>query len=163
MPAEMLNDERWKSLALDAASTEREHEKQRLDIILDWMWTTVLPSLQGVADANGYGSQWRAMYVKKTEAAARAATRAADAAARKLVNGAEAGMSARAAEQTEAALKTATWLLAAPEESLYFAPAVASRAARAAAWSAVAAKNTKTAWETFDPCGVLARLVEVGK
>jgi hypothetical protein len=41
------------------------------------MWGTVLPSLQPVADKNGFGEEWRVMCETRTEAAANAAANAA--------------------------------------------------------------------------------------
>ena len=111
MPDAMRNSDRWKNLLPLAAGTGREHEQERLKIILDWMWTTVLPTLQPLADRQGFGEAWRQMTKERTAAAAEAAAWAA-------------------------------------------AKAKAKEAAWAAAWA--------EAWESFDPCGVLQKLVEVG-
>jgi len=85
MPAEMRNSDRWKNLLPLAAGTGREHEQERLQIILNWMWGTVLPSLQPLADKQGFGETWRQMTEERSaeaamaEAAARAAGLAAEA------------------------------------------------------------------------------------
>jgi len=87
MPHEMRNSAEWKRLLPLAAGTGRHHEKERLEIILDWMWGTVLPTLQPIADSNGFGKKWRLMLQKRTARAARAT--AANAAAANAANSAD--------------------------------------------------------------------------
>ena len=85
MPAEIRNSAEWRALLPLAAGTGRDHEQQRRAIILDWMWGTVLPSLQDLADKHGFGLEWRMMTTERTQEAAKAAAaavRAAEAAAR---------------------------------------------------------------------------------
>ena len=79
MPSEMRNSKEWKTLLPLAAGTGREKEKERLAIILSWMWETVLPSFQLLAAKKGFGPVWSTMITEKTKAAADAAD-AADAA-----------------------------------------------------------------------------------
>ena len=122
MPDDMRNSARWKSLLPLAAGTGRAKEKKRLAMILDWMWESVLPTLQPLADKHGFGREWQTMTKKRTEAAARAAAWAAAAA--------------------EARAAWAAWAAAAAAE------------ARAAAEAAAA-------WQTFDPCALLAKLIDV--
>jgi hypothetical protein len=74
MPHDMRNSARWKSLLPLAAGTGRDHEQERLALLLDWMWGTVLPSAQPIADQNGFGGEWLTMITKRT---ARAAAEAA--------------------------------------------------------------------------------------
>lgn len=73
MPEAMRNSAEWRRLLPLAAGTGREHEGRRIELIIDWMWGTVLQSHQPHADAGGYGAKWRAMLEKRTKAAARAA------------------------------------------------------------------------------------------
>ena len=80
MPDDMRNSAQWKSLLPLAAGTGRAKGKKRLAIILDWMWGTVLPTLQPLADKHGFGREWQAMTAERTEAAAWAAAEAAEAA-----------------------------------------------------------------------------------
>ena len=77
MPDEMRNSSRHKKLLPDMAGTGREHEKERSTILLDWMWSVVLPKLQPIASEYGFGTEWHNMCQEKTSAAA---TRAYDAA-----------------------------------------------------------------------------------
>lgn len=70
MPDQMRNSVEWKRLLPQAAGTGRFRERERLDIIQEWMWGTVLPSLQGLADERGFGVEWERMTTERTEAAA---------------------------------------------------------------------------------------------
>ena len=77
MPAEMRNSARYKAWLPTAAGAGRDNEAERLAVLMDWMWSTVMPEFQGVADARGFGVEWREMCEKRTAYAARAAARAA--------------------------------------------------------------------------------------
>lgn len=110
MPDEMRNSDRWKNLLPLAAGTGRGYEQERLQIILEWMWTTVLPTLQPLADRQGFGDAWQRMTEERSVKAAEAMAEAAEAAK--------------------------------------------------AAWAAAA---SEAAWGAFDPCGLLQKLIEVGK
>ena len=106
MPDEMRNSDRWKILLPLAAGTGREKEQERLALVLDWMWGTVLPTLQPLADEEGFGAEWKRMTEERTaEAAAAAADAAADAAA---AWAAEAAAWAAATEAATAAAWVAT-------------------------------------------------------
>jgi hypothetical protein len=153
MPDDVRNSEGWKSLLPLAAGTGRDREQERLDIILDWMWGTVLPSLQSIADQQGFGEQWQKMTAERTAKSAWAAANAAAMAAEWAANAAAraaaaatwvAARAARAAEEATAAEEAwAAW--------------VAARAARAAEEATAEA----TAWANFDPCGLLERLIKI--
>jgi hypothetical protein len=77
MPSEMRNSLRYKTLLPDMAGTGRKHEQERLAILINWMWSVVLPQLQPIADQHGFGSEWQTMCQLKTAASARAAALAA--------------------------------------------------------------------------------------
>ncbi len=77
MPSEMRNSPGWKRLLPMAAGTGREREEERLALVMNWMWGTVLPDLQSVADQGGFGAEWRTMCVEKSPEAAKAAAEAA--------------------------------------------------------------------------------------
>ena len=100
MPSEMRNSSGWKCLLPMAAGTGRDREEERLALIMDWMWGTVLPDLQSVADRGGFGAEWRIMCVEKSPEAARAAAGdAARAAARERYD--PVGLLARLVAETE--------------------------------------------------------------
>jgi hypothetical protein len=145
MPHKMRNSKAWKGLLPLAAGTGRDHERERLALIMDWMFDIVLPYVQPIADAGGYGKEWRAMCKKRTPAAARAAWAAA---------GAAAG-AAEAARAVDRAALAAAWAAGAAR--------AAALAAEAALASTLASGDPEKAWKHFDPCGLLQKLVEVGK
>ena len=144
MPSEMRNSSGWKCLLPMAAGTGRDREEERLALIMDWMWGTVLPDLQSVADQGGFGAEWRTMCVEKSPKAARDAAWAAAWAA---------GDAARDAAWAAWAARDAAWAAWAARDAARAAGAArdAARAARDAARDA--------AWERYDPVGLLARLV----
>lgn len=80
MPDEMRNSARYKALIPNMPGTGRELEAERLAVLMDWMWTVVLPQLQPIADNGGFGAEWRDMCETKTPDAAKTAAYAADAA-----------------------------------------------------------------------------------
>ena len=137
MPDDMRNSARYKAWLPTAVGTgrDREQEQERLAILMDWMWRTVLPQLQPLADEKGFGKEWRTMCSERTQeaayAAAYAARAAADAAARVAANAVDA-----------------------------VAVAVAADAAADAAAYAARAANF---WQTVDPIGVLERMTNLEK
>jgi hypothetical protein len=130
MPDSMRNSKAWKSLLPLAAGTGRDHEREREALIMDWLWSVVLPYVQPMADAGGYGKEWRAMCELRTEEAPGAALAAYWAE----YWAAEAALAAEAAE-------------------------AAKLAARAAEEAALASGNPEKAWAHFDPCGLLEKLI----
>ena len=66
MPNDMRNSARYREVLKAAPGTGREKEKERLAIMLDWMWGTILPQMQTVADKGGFGKEWREMCKDRT-------------------------------------------------------------------------------------------------
>ena len=119
MPLERLNGTRWRALLPLAAGTGRDHEHARLDIILDWMWSTVLPQMQETADARGFGAAWRRMCAERTPEALRAAKAAAEeAAAKAAVEWAAAKAAEWAAKAAMVATEADYWDAVSPEALL---------------------------------------------
>ena len=138
----------WLRLLPLAAGTGRAHEAERLAIVMDWMWGTALPSLQPVADKNGFGKQWREMCESRTADAADAARCAARYAA-----AADAAYAARCAARC-AAYVTADAAFTA--NAAKYAKYAAADAAYAAAHAA-----GRDVWATFAPVEVLRQLIAV--
>ena len=186
MPDAMRNDFAWKALLPLAAGTGREPalEQRRLAIILDWMWTKILPSVQPIADKYGFAVEWKAMLLERTEAAADAA----ETAARRVAEAAEtaeeaaaadaAGSAARAAaaaETAEEAVWRVRWRVGLAAADAAGAPLAAWRAGLAAAWAArvgvtpaawAAAERAGldaswAAWAAFAPEELLRQLIEL--
>jgi len=139
MSTEMRNSARYKALLPNMAGTGRAKEKERLAVLIDWMWSTVLPQLQPLADDKGFGAEWSSMCRLKTSEAARCAADAAATAARAVHAAYAAGAGAYAAYAARAAA--------------YAAGHAAARSAAAAAYA-----NTGTFWNAVDPIGVLERM-----
>ena len=55
MPSRIQNLQTWRELLPLAAGTGREKEQERLDVVVDWLWETVLPSVQPVTK---YSKEW---------------------------------------------------------------------------------------------------------
>jgi hypothetical protein len=143
MPSAIRNSFRWKSQLPFAAGTGRTRETERLAIILDWMWTVVLPTLQPIADTKGFGKQWEIMLGKRTaEAVATSARLAKEWAVASAVDGVV------EADTALASYGYAAWRAARAAAN------AAERAARAAAMA-----DRAVVWKKFDPCGLLERLI----
>jgi hypothetical protein len=159
MPSSIRNSAAWRDLLPLAAGTGRAHEAERLALILDWMWGTVLPAVQPVADARGLGPAWRTMCEQRTPAAAEAAAHAA-------------GVASVAAMVSVADLRDAGIRIAYAAAAAHAAhaadtaaananAAAAAAAAAAAGAAAAAAVDYAGVWRTFDPVGLLRRLIAV--
>jgi hypothetical protein len=136
MPDGLRNSPEWKALLPLAAGTGRAHEQERLDIILDHMWST-LPLMQPIADKGRFGPQWQALCEGRTASAASGA----------LCFTAAAANAANAANASANATNAA------------YAAAAASEAAIAQGRVAIAIDS----WATINPVGLLAKLIECGK
>jgi hypothetical protein len=145
--------ENWMSglrIEMPTYSADGEHEQERLAIVLNWMWAVVLPYYQSVADEGRFGNAWRRMTTMRTDQAAWAAEWAAACALIKEKPGAYQG---RIIAQTAAyAAIDDQWV---GTSALY--------AGATAAEVAVGSADADAAWEHFDPCGLLVKLLEVGK
>ena len=188
MPADIRDSMEWRALLPLAAGTGRDKERERCEVILNWMWGTVLPYLQPIADADGYGPEWRAMCMARTEEAANTARAAASEAARVATHTADyaasaaeraaeravawaalaaSGVASEAAWAAERAAAKAASRAAARDAALaaaYAASRTATYAARTAAHAARTAASDAAhaaAWAALDPVGVLRKLVDI--
>ena len=152
MPDKLRNSAEWRRLLPLAAGTGRTREPERLTFILEWMWETVLPCLQPIADRRGFGRAWVHMCNQRTEDAAVYVIRAATTAAAYIAEDAAASAANAAANAADAASILARGAAA---------QAAAQAAASVAGAFAVDADDLASIWTTFDPCGLLARLVEL--
>ncbi|CAB4151895.1 hypothetical protein UFOVP589_43 [uncultured Caudovirales phage] len=132
MPDGMRNSARYKNLIPNMPGTGREREAERLAILMDWIWTVVLPQLQPIADKGGYGVEWRHMCEVKTADAAGAAGAAARA-ARAAADADAADAAGAAADDAYVAARAARAAADADADAAGAAAYDAARAARAAA------------------------------
>jgi len=161
LPHALRNSGEWKRLLPLAAGTGREHESTRRVMLLDWLWATVLPELQHIADARGFGETWRHMCSKRTVESAKQARAAAAAAA-----AADAAYAAAYAAAAADAAYAAYAAYAAADAAA--AAAAAAADADAAAYAACAAAYAAYAarlqfWQKADPCALLAKLIAVSE
>ena len=165
MPAKMRNSERYKMLVPYLAGTGRAHEKERLDIILDWLMSTALPILQDYADTHGFSTEWKNMLLLKSTAAANLAYSAT----RRNCN-----YTPTAYASVNAAAACAADSLAHAQANVAYAAACAAISATNVAYAydatrTVTVTNTNTntitenIWETFDPISLLEKLILVSE
>lgn len=163
MPDDMRNSDEWRRLLPLAAGTGREHERERRNMVLDWMWG-VLPILQTLADRQGFGDPWRLMCELRT---AEATDRAKQAAHNAYAGGAYAtnpvyeAYAYRAADAAVAACRAADDHAAAAHRAADAAADTAHAYAEDARRSYRAAEAYDEAWREMDPVGLLERLVAV--
>lgn len=168
MPTEIRNSPEWKRLLPLAAGTGRQHEAKRIELLLDWVWTQVLPQLLPVARQHGFAIEWQTMLDAKSGTAARAAADAAaadtDADAATAYAAAAAYAYAYAAAYADADAAAAAARAAAADAAVRVGGAAyadaADAAARAAARAAYAAA-TDSFWANVNPCAMLAKLIDV--
>jgi len=184
MPDDMRNSARYKAWLPTAVGTGRNQERERLGVLMDWMWGTALPQLQPIADEKGFGGEWRVMCKERTEKAARAAARAATEAATEAARAAtEATDAAHAATRAaaRAATEAARFAADAANEATEAARAASrfvaraasrfvARAAYAAAYATYAIRAAAEVarvssdadfWKSADPIGILERMTKL--
>ena len=153
MPEELRNSERWKAALVRAAGTGRALERERSDIVVDWMWEIVLPAGQAIADNYGFGEKWRHMCAERSAKASHAAAGAGYVvanAARYHVD--EKCFAANIAAYAAYAADSAKY----PVDAADYA---ASAMKFAASSNVVGAKVSQSVtWEQLDPIGLLERL-----
>ena len=147
MPEQMRNSLQWKTLLSAVADIGQAHEQERIQLIADWMFRTVLPILQPTADDHGFGQEWASMTIEKSQSAAVVAMIAAERAM--------AASGIALAEPAERAMEAAGWALMGLVE--------AAAAETAAAAVAVAAIEKGNVWEKLNPPELLAALIAVSE
>ncbi len=155
MPIAMRNSAEWKGLLPLAAVTGRDREQERLDIMMAWMWGTVLLCWQPRANELGFGAEWQRMCDQRTAVAAEAV----DVSVREAGDAVEAARAwevARAAASAQRAEEVAV----SAQRAARIAPVTAEAAGDAAGWAG-GAEAQAAVWDAFNPIGLLERLVEV--
>jgi hypothetical protein len=174
MPYAMRNSSEWKRLLPLAAGTGRKLEKERLAIMVDWMWESVLPTVQPIADLKGFGQEWKNMLLERTFPAARDVRIAAsdasvndtdsDAYANCSIYASRASLTAADVLTTSSCIHPGFAVQSIALTANYAALVIYSRAwATADDNNSYAAANTASAnaWAGFDPCGLLEKLVNL--
>ena len=151
MPNEMRNSNDWKRLLPLAAGTGRDHEPERLAMIIDWMWSA-LTLVQPVADAGGFGVQWAEMCSKRTTAAADYATATATATAYATTTAAALHATAAAATYATIAASCSTAATTFASDALKSLPHTSVR------YAAMAASEAAS-WQAINPTALLEKLI----
>ena len=181
MPGEIRNGRAWKDLLPRAAASGRDREQERLMVLLDCVWDTVLPLSQGLADRKGFGDEWRklcaaheahdAVRMAAAREAGRAATGAADHAGEAARDAGRAVASARhgdvfpaASSVAEVSMKVARAIGDAAADSSVGAATTAGRRLgdRLAVGRAARAAASGGAWSIFSPVEMLRRVIWAG-
>ena len=136
MPADIRNSKKWRSLLPLAAGTGRGRESERLDIVMEWLWSIVLPQLLPLAAEQGFGVEWQRMLDARTSDAANVACVASTAAA------------------NVASTYASTSAYAAATASFATAASFAARSATASSFI-----DSTQYWSAVDPCGLLEKLI----
>jgi hypothetical protein len=145
IPGDMRNSDRYRAMLQRAPGTGRDKEEERVKVLMDWMWGTVLPQVQPYADKNGFGDEWRKMCKERTREASKGAAHAAHAAY----------ASAHSSACADAARASARVYAAA------YVTFDSTRAAHEVAYAARSAAHGADFWQTVDTIGVLERMIEV--
>lgn len=191
MPHFVRNSDEWRSVLCLVPGTGRDvaEEHQRLEIVMDWMWTIVLPQVRDIAKELCYASEWNHMLRKRStfsavDAAERAAKRAANKCAhysygtggyqRASARRVAAGCLVDAVKAADAAAFGVSRVLI--RYTVYQTAAAAEAAAEAAAHGVseyvdaskiildpVGKEAYAAAWAAFDPAITLERLCAVDK
>jgi hypothetical protein len=157
IPDAMRNSIKYRNLIPYLAGTGKLHEKERLDIITDWMWRA-LSLHQSEAAAAGYGDAWAAMCTDRTADAADHAARAANA-AYAFSNIDYAARAVRAARATYTAANAA--VAANNAAAAANAAVAANNAAAAAVATASPSTHRMAVWAAIDPIACLRDLIAV--
>lgn len=149
-PADICRDHpRWRELLPLAAGTGREHEVERCDAVVAWMWDVLaLPEVVEAVHGAARGA-WDKMLRERTPTAASAAAADLRAAAydRAPLRMTDAARSARSASTTSGSIDIMSH---------------AVRAAASAAYAAGYGARARAAWRAADPVALLERLIAVG-
>lgn len=168
LPENLRNSDRLRQAKSLAARTgDPSLEAERLKIILDWMWSVVLPSIRPLATKVGFCVEWERMLSYRSVDAAKTAEAAVLAALRADLWGPNSDLIGSAAlaasgarRAAEAATLTGPWTKWPRKGDLTSALEVASGEAAGVASAAAA---SKAEWIAFDHVGLLLRLVAVGR
>lgn len=154
MPDDVRNGAAWRDLLPLAAGTGRDHEPERVAIIMDWMWGTALPIVQSIADLHGFGPQWQTMCEQRTPDAARIAASAA-------IGTVYDYDDVRTDSVLYTAYTTADFVANAANYAYVRVDTECARVAYAVVSTTSTAVEWTNAWNILDPVGLLRRLIAV--
>lgn len=159
MPDSLRNSDGWRALLPAAAGTGRDRETERLAVLLDCLWGTSLPLVQSVADAGGWGDEWRSWAAERMPEASSSPTMTAASA----VAASASVLTAWAVAASASAV--AAWAAAASASAVEATPTWAAKWSSSSPSSAsppwpTSAAAEAASWSALDPVGTLRRLIE---
>ena len=161
IPHEIRNDAAWRELLALAARIDRKHDSERLDILVSWVWETVLPTLESVADKYDVGKSWSRAVVVRSVRSATSAAKAIESALAYLGEDVflahhddDLGHLNHAADAARAVA------VASDKRRLGGTTTDAKGIIDAALKATVAANNAGVSWQTLDPVAVLKKMID---
>ena len=160
IPEDLRHTTKWRKGLHAAVTTGRNHEPQRLSMLLDWLWTAALPLCQPVAGRWGCGGHWREMVSRRTVETCREAARALDEA-----GGRDSRAASQAALAAHSMFRALNELAIRPHSHELAASHIADAASRAVTASTYARPDRAVllAWRRIKVLNLLQRLVEAGQ
>ena len=158
----MRNDATWRTLLPFAARTDRESgcERNRLDIVVKWMWETILPSLDPVAEKYDIGNIWRRAVLGRTIRSATVGAKSIESALAHLGEDVFLARHDNDLWDLGEAAKAAREIAVAYDESRYAGNRDAKGCIDAAVKATRAAHSTGVPWRTLDPVAVLQKMID---
>ncbi|MYE25494.1 MAG: hypothetical protein F4Y01_16405 [Gammaproteobacteria bacterium] len=160
---EERNGVTWRNVLPLAARTSRaeECEHKRVGVVVSWMWQTVLPTLQPVAEKYDIGMIWRRVVLSRSVASATAGVKAIDDALERLgehdfVPALHDDDLEHLSKAARATIEVAVALDESGDSGIENARACVDATVRAVA----AARRTGVSWRTLEPLAVLYEMVD---
>ena len=160
IPDDLRHTTKWRKCLLAAVTTGRNHEPQRLSMLLDRLWIAALPLCQPVADRWGCSGYWREMDSRRTMEACCEAARALDEA-----GGHGSRAASEAALAADSIFKVLNELAIRPHSHELAAAYIADAASHAVTASTCDRPDRAVllVWRRIKVLNLLQRLVEAGK
>ena len=158
---EVRNDATWRNLLPLAARTGREREFERLDVLVEWVWETVLPALEPVAEKYDIGANWRRALAARTVRSATAGVKTVEGSLASLGEDFFPAQHDDDLWDLNDAAKAAREIAVASTQSEFAGTKDANGCLDAALKATRAAASTGVSWQTLGPVAVLQQMIGV--
>ena len=160
VPQQLRNHATWRNLLLLAARTDSGRESERLDILVRWVWETVLPTLDPVADKYDIGKSWRRAIVRRSVQSATSGAKAVEDALTCLGTDVFLPQHDDNLWDLNHAAEAAREVALASHQRGHDGTKDAKGCIDAALKATMAANNTGVSWRTLDPVAVLRKMID---
>ena len=160
IPQKARDDATWRNLLPLAARTGSERDSERLDIVVRWVWETVLPTLKPVAVKYDIGTSWRRAVVGRTVRSATAGAKAVEDALAYLGEDVFLAQHDDDLWDLNDAAKAAREIAVASDESRHFGNKDAKGCVDAALKATRAANSAGASWQTLNAVAVLQKMID---